>query len=82
MSLTGSITVEAEIAVGSGIFFKLSAGVRGTLIYVSGYATINPFGVSKGYSTSGGKIEAYAKGTFIDLTFLDASITLFEGWRS
>ena len=82
MSLSGRITVEAEIAVGSGIFLKIAAGVRGTLISVSGYATINPFGVSKGYSISGGKIEAYTKGTFVDLTFLDASITLFEGWRS
>ncbi len=85
MSLSGSVTVSAEVALGSDQFFKLSAGVEGTIIRASGSATISNSGVTKAYSIGGGKIVAYARGHLKvpiagDITFLDAKHTLFEGW--
>ena len=85
LTLTGSITVRAQIAAGSEKFVSLAAGVKGTIIKASGSATISSSGISKEYSISGGQIVVYAKGTakipFIgNKTFLDKSCVVFDGW--
>ena len=68
-------------------FIKVAAGARGTVISASGFANVSKSGVTKGYSISGGKIEAYVKGTAKillvgDKTIFDESIMVFNGWSS
>ena len=87
MTLSGSIDASAEISIGSSYFAKIAAGVEGNVITATGYATITNSGISKGYSLSGGRIEAYTE-AYIKIPFIgkktlwSKSITLFNGWST
>ena len=87
LGLGGSLNAAVEIAFGAGDFAKVAAGVKGTLISASGYATITGGSVTKGYRLSGGKIEVYVT-AYIKIPFIgkkklwDKSYTVFNGWST
>ena len=87
LSLSGSLTATAEVALGAGDFAKVAAGAKGEIIKASGYATVTSGGVTKGYKISGGKVEAYVT-AYVNVPFVgkkklwDKSCTVFEGWSS
>ena len=87
LSLSGSLTATAEVAVGAGDFAKVAAGAKGEIIKASGYATVTSGGVTKGYKISGGKVEAYVT-AYVKVPFVgkkklwDKSCTVFNGWSS
>ena len=87
LSLSGSLTATAEVALGAGDFAKVAAGAKGEIIKASGYATVTSGGVTKGYKISGGKVEAYVT-AYVKVPFVgkkklwDKSCTIFKGWSS
>ena len=87
LGLGGSLNAAVEIAFGAGDFAKVAAGVKGTLISASGYATITGGSVTKGYRLSGGKIEVYVT-VYVKIPFIekkklwDKSYTVFNGWST
>ena len=87
LTLSGSLTASAEVALGAGDFAKVAAGAKGTIINASGSATVTNSGVTKSFSISGGKIEAYVT-AYIKIPFIgkkklwDKSCTIFNGWSS
>ena len=87
LTLSGSLTASAEVALGAGDFAKVAAGAKGTIINASGSATVTSSGVTKSFSISGGKIEAYVT-AYIKIPFIgkkklwDKSCTIFNGWSS
>ena len=87
LSLSGSLTASAEVALGAGDFAKVAAGAKGTIINASGSATVTSSGVTKSFSISGGKIEAYVT-AYVKIPFIgkkklwDKSCTIFNGWSS
>ena len=87
LGLGGSLNAAVEIAFGAGDFAKVAAGVKGTLISASGYATITGGSVTKGYRLSGGKIEVYVT-AYVKIPFIgkkklwDKSYTVFNGWST
>ena len=87
LGLGGSLNAAVEIAFGAGDFAKVAAGVKGTLINASGYATITGGSVTKGYRLSGGKIEVYVT-AYVKIPFIgkkklwDKSYTVFNGWST
>ena len=87
LSLSGSLTATAEVALGAGDFAKVAAGAKGEIIKASGYATVTSGGVTKGYKISGGKVEAYVT-AYVKVPFVgkkklwDKSCTVFNGWSS
>lgn len=82
LGLGGSLNAAVEIAFGAGDFAKVAAGVKGTLINASGYATITVGSVTKGYKLSGGKIvvyvTAYVKIPFIGKKNYGINLTLLS----
>ena len=87
LTLSGSLTASAEVALGAGDFAKVAAGAKGTIINASGSATVTSSGVTKSFSISGGKIEAYVT-AYVKIPFIgkkklwDKSCTIFNGWSS
>ena len=75
------------MALGAGDFAKVAAGAKGTIINASGSATVTNSGVTKSFSISGGKIEAYVT-AYVKIPkkkkkkLWDKSCTIFNGWPS
>ena len=79
-SLSGKITLGAEIKAGVDWLLSYSAGVEGVIINASGSASIQNKKVTKNFSISAGKIIVYLDRSIFGIKKRKAEKTLYNGW--
>ena len=81
-TLSGKLTMGAEIKAGWDAIASLSAGAEGTVADASATVTISGGSVSKdsGFSLKMGGLEAYIKGCLFTAKIDIARFTIFSGW--
>ena len=82
LALSGSLTASAEVKAGVDQVLSFSAGAEGTVLSLSGSATITKAVIKPGYGISGGKIEVYVVARLSGKEVWKKSHTLFNGWSS
>ena len=81
-SLTGKLTMGAEIKAGWDAIASLSAGAEGTVAEASASVIVSNGSVSKdsGFSLKMGALEAYIKGCLFTAKIEIAKFTIYKGW--
>ena len=81
-TLSGKLTMGAEIKAGWDAIASLSAGAEGTVADASATVTITNGSVSKdsGFSLKMGALEAYIQGCLFTIKIDIARFTIYSGW--
>ena len=81
-TLSGKLTMGAEIKAGWDAIASLSAGAEGTVADASATVTITNGSVSKdsGFSLKMGALEAYIQGCLFTIKIDIARFTIYKGW--